>query len=190
LIAGIRGRVLRSESSGLVVTVGPVDLRVMVPASLASSVVAGQEIHLRTYLHVREDRLDLYGFKSEMARETFELLLSVSGVGPKLALGVLGALEPRELAQAITRGDTATISRAPGVGARAATRIVTDLQSKISAADFGEPLPGGDATSDALTALIAMGYSPAEARDAVSSVSVGESVEETLRAALSALAGR
>ncbi|MBM2811643.1 MAG: Holliday junction helicase RuvA [Chloroflexi bacterium] len=189
MIAGIRGRVLRSEPGSVVVSVGPVDVRVLVPVSLTASLAPGQEVSLRTHLHVREDRLELYGFNSDAALEAFTLLTSVSGVGPKLALGVLGSLDPRELAQAIARGDTHTLSRAPGVGARAATRIVTELQSKIGA-DWGEAPGGGELLGSAVAALVAMGYSTAEAREAVGAVSPGDSMEDTLRAALSALAGR
>jgi Holliday junction DNA helicase RuvA len=190
LIAGIRGHVLRVEAGGLVLSVGPVDVRVLVPASLASNVAPGQEVNLRTYLHVREDRLDLYGFASDGGLEAFALLLTVSGVGPKLALGVLSALEPKELSRAISRGDTQAIARAPGVGSRAASRIVTDLQSKFAAANLGETESADERSPGAVAALIAMGYSPSQARDAVASVAASQSVEDTLRAALSVLGER
>ena len=187
MIAGVRGRVLRVEAGGVFVTVGPVDVRVAVPATTALSLSPGQEVALRTHLYVREDQLALFGFDSDAALEIFELLLSVSGIGPKAALGVLSALSPGEVRQAISDGDARALTRAPGVGQRAASRIVTDLQGKVgpSPADMIEI--GRGPTGAAIEALMSMGYSAPEAKRAVDRVAAHESVEDILRAALAAL---
>src|SRR6266545_3408266 len=114
MIAGVRGRVAKIEAGAVVVAAGPVDVRVAVPASTAQHVVVGQEVSLRTHFYVREDQLALFGFETDAGLEIFELLLSVSGVGPKLALGVLSALEPADVRSAIARGDIQLLTRAPG----------------------------------------------------------------------------
>jgi Holliday junction DNA helicase RuvA len=190
MIAGVRGRIERIEPGAVVITVGPVDLRVAVPASTAQRLVVGQDIGLRTHFYVREDQLALFGFESNAGLEMFELLLSVSGVGPKVALGVLSALEPADVRRAIARGDTQTLTRAPGVGTRAATRIVAELQTKVGMLT-AEPQAGESEPQTAVfTALIGMGYSAAEARRAIDSVPAGASIEDALREALGFLADR
>ena len=92
MIAGLRGRVMRIEAAAVLLSVGPVDVRVAMPSSTALGLTVGQSTELRTHLYVREDQIALYGFESDAALEIFELLLSVSGIGPKAALGVLSVL--------------------------------------------------------------------------------------------------
>jgi Holliday junction DNA helicase RuvA len=190
MIAGVRGNIRRVEAAGLVISIGPLDLRVSTPAPTILEARAGEEIALRTHLYVREDQLSLYGFASDAELEIFELLLSVSGVGPKAALGVLSALSPIEFRRAVQQEDARALTRAPGVGLRAATRIIVDLKGKVEAVE-AEMIPVGgtpDLHSDAIAALVALGYSATEARRAVESAPHGESVEETLRGALTVLA--
>lgn len=189
MIAGVTGIVRRVEAAGLVVSVGPVDLRVSTPAPTILSANAGDEISLRTHLYVREDQLALYGFASDAELEIFQLLLGVSGVGPKAALGVLSALDPGEFRRAVEYEDARALTRAPGVGQRAATRIIVELKGKVEAVPATVPAsPRIDATTDAVAALVALGYSASEAKRAVDTVPTGESVEETLRGALTVLA--
>ena len=190
MIRGVRGRVRSKDAGGLVLTVGPVDIRVAVSAPMASRVLPDQDVDLRTHLHVHEDQFTLYGFGSQEELETFELLLTVSGVGPKIALGILSSLTPGQVSRAVTEGEWESLARAPGVGPRAARRIVTDLQGKVRIEEPGATAEGGELSTAALAALVSMGYSPAEARTALQRVAGGDSLEDLLVAALGILADR
>jgi Holliday junction DNA helicase RuvA len=190
VIAGLRGRVALVEPTAVVVTVGPIDILVGVPTRWALGLVPGQEVDLRTHLYVRENQIALYGFATRDELELFELLLTVSGVGPRAALNILSTLEAAEIRRAIADDDPRALARAPGVGIRAATRIVSDLQSKVRAAELERVPSESGAHGDAVTALIAMGYSAAEARRAVDRVAADETLEIVLREALGILAER
>lgn len=189
MIAGLKGNIRRVEAGSLVVSVGPVDLRVAAPAPTIHGARAGEDISLRTHLYVREDQLALYGFATDAELEIFELLLGVSGVGPKVAMGVLSALDPAEFRRAIAYEDARALTRAPGVGTRAATRIIVELKGKVGVAEpvttaIGRP----DLEGDTVAALIALGYPATEAKRAVDAAPRGDSVEEALRGALAVLA--
>jgi len=189
MIVGLKGSIRRVEASGLVVAVGPVEVRVHTPAPTALQARAGDEIALCTHLYVREDQLTLYGFNSDAELEIFELLLSVSGVGPKVALGVLSALDPVEIHRAILHEDTHALTRASGVGQRAASRIIVELKGKIAAAAPAIAVEGRpDVASDAVAALVALGYSALEAKRAIDAAPRSDSVEDALRGALTVLA--
>lgn len=190
MIAGIRGTVRRAEPGGIVVSVGPLDVRVAVPAPLALQLSVGDEVTLHTHLQVREDLLALYGFASGEELGIFELLLGVSGVGPKLALGMLSALAPTTICRAIASEDAQTLARSPGVGTRAAARIVAELKTKIGPEMVNLGEPPADGHSAAVAALVGMGYSPAEARRATERIPGQESIEEVLRQGLAFLADR
>ncbi|MEA2640119.1 MAG: holliday junction helicase RuvA [Chloroflexota bacterium] len=192
MIAGLRGLVRRIEAASVVLSVGPVDVRLAMPTPALSAMQPGQEVEVRTYLYVREDQLALYGFTSQAELEIFEHLLSVSGIGPKGALGVLSTLTPGEIRSAIAQNDARTLTRAPGVGARAAARIVTDLLGKLDAV-VSEDGPAGIAPgpqATVLEALINMGYAPQEARRAVEASATTGTAELILREALARLAER
>jgi len=189
MIAGLRGSIRRVDAGGLVVSVGPVDVRIFTPAPTALEARAGDEIALRTHLYVREDQLTLYGFASDAELEIFEMLLSVAGVGPKAALGVLSALDPSEVRSAILQEDARALTRAPGVGLKAATRIIVELKGKVAAVAPMIPVGGRpDVEGDTVAALIALGYSVMEAKRAVDAAPRGDSVEDFLRGALTVLA--
>jgi Holliday junction DNA helicase RuvA len=190
LIAGVRGRVAGVDPASVVMAVGPIDVRIGVPARSALRFTPGQEIELRTYLYVRENQLSLFGFRTDDELQLFELLLTVSGIGPKAALSILSTLEAEEVRRAIADDDPRTLARTPGVGLRAAARIVNDLQSKIKDVELERIASGPGAHADAMAALMAMGYSPAEAKSAVDRVSDVDSVESVLREALGWLAER
>lgn len=138
----------------------------------------GEATSLVIETHVREDMIRLYGFGSEAERDWFRLLLSVQGIGTKIALAVLSTLRPSELAQAVTLADKTTVARAPGVGPRVATRIVTELKDKVPgglSADLGLPqlagesvvLGEGGAVADAVSALVNLGYGAPQANVAI-----------------------
>ena len=159
----------------------------------------GREVKLYTYFQVREDAMCLYGFLSRQDLKMFKQLISVNGIGPKGALGILSAMDPDDLKRAVISGDAKAISKAPGVGAKTAQRIILDLKDKI---DIEDMIPAAfkeavnelgketGVTGEAIDALTALGYSPAEAGRAVRQVEVTDtmSVEDVLKASLKHLA--
>ena len=154
-----------------------------------------------TFLSVREDAMELFGFATREEKELFLQLTSVSGIGPKTALGLLGSMPLRDLNLAILLGDVNALSRAPGIGKKTAQRIALELKDKISqasisaASDSGVPaapavFSANDSASEAVEALIALGYSSTEARNAVSQVrDQADTPEDLIRLALRAMAG-
>ena len=147
-----------------------------------------------TYLHVREDVMELYGFTSAEEKSMFLSLLSVSGVGPKAALAVLSVADVAEVAAAVVTGDEKTITKAQGVGKKMAQRIILELRDKIKNADLDLPLDDdtapakeGDNRSEAAAALVSLGYSMQEARDALKGADGTMSVEQLVKHALTKL---
>ena len=161
----------------------------------------GEKMRCWTYLSVREDAMELFGFATREEKEMFLQLTSVSGIGPKTALGVLGAMPLRELNLAILLGDVNALSRAPGIGKKTAQRIALELKDKISQSDVSVAVPSQgtsaaapalspDAVTEAIEAMIALGYSSTEARNAISQVrDQTDKPEELIRLALRAMAG-
>ena len=160
----------------------------------------GEKMRCYTYLSVREDAMELFGFATREEKEMFLQLTSVSGIGPKTALGVLGAMPLRDLNLAILLGDVNALSRAPGIGKKTAQRIALELKDKISQADVSSadvPLQNTaastlspDAVTEAIEAMIALGYSSTEARNAISQIKdQTDKPEELIRLALRAMAG-
>lgn len=191
MIAGIRGIVDRSEGVEVVVSVGPVALRVSVPMRTAATLVPGSNVRLHTHLAVRQDHIALYGFESVAGLGMFEQLITVSGVGPKGALGLLSTFDVEELRAAIIEGNSRALSRAPGIGVRVATRIVNELQGKLAASpvslEAGVDVGGVGA---ALEALVGLGFPLLEARQAVSTARSDGSAEDLIREALEFLDAR
>ncbi len=159
---------------------------------------AGESMKVYTYLSVREDAMELYGFSSREEKAMFLKLLSISGIGPKLALAILGSMPLRDLSLAIVTGDVTALSRAPGVGKKTAQRIALELKEKVSEADFGSapthhtaftPVQE-DAATEALAALQALGYTAAEAAKAISQVrGQSDKANDLVRLALRSMAG-
>lgn len=174
------------------IRLGPVDVRVLVPASTLSRLVSGADVELYTHLYLRQDHVALYGFESEAGLKIFEQLLGVSGVGPKAGLALLSVFAAEDLRQAIARGDSQALARAPGVGPRAAARLVTDLQPRIGA--VAAEGVASESRSQALEALVDLGYSISAAREALLKVaedgSEDGSLEGLIRGALGLLAER
>src|SRR5919202_3920989 len=136
MISRLRGEVVARSPSGVVVDVAGVGYLVNPTASLRSRAEPGAEVVVETYLHVREDSLQLFGFVEAAERELFELLLSVNGVGPKVALAIVSGSSPAELRRAIALEDTARFQAIPGIGKKTAQRVVLELKEKL--ADGGE----------------------------------------------------
>lgn len=203
MIGKLRGKVDSIGRDWVIVDVGGVGYEVSCPTRTLSHMPAvGQPVALTIETYVREDAIKLFGFLSDAERSWFRLLQNVQGVGTKVALSVLGVLEPHELANAIALQDKAQVGRAPGVGPKVAQRIVSELRDKapalLVAGGMGMPTAAHAApgqmspASDAMSALINLGYSPAEANAAVASVSAKlgseAKAEELIRQGLKELA--
>jgi Holliday junction DNA helicase RuvA len=179
MIARLRGKPVARRPDGLVLDVNGVGYLVAAtPRALRQTDVPG-EVTVETYLHVREDALQLYGFADAAERELFEHLLAVSGVGPKVALAIVSGSTPDELRRAIAREDTARFEAIPGVGRKTAQRVVLDLKDKVGAVETstgGAPL--------ARDALVELGWTVVDAERALAGVDETLPVEEQVRAAL------
>jgi holliday junction DNA helicase RuvA len=184
VIAFVHGTLAEKGAGRVVVDVQGVGYELLVPTqAIATLPPVGKPVRLFTRLSVREDAMTLYGFGSADERMLFDHLVTVTGVGPKLALGVLSALTTDTLRRAITTGDTAVLTQVPGIGRKGAARIVLDLRDRLGLG--GEEAPSGP-VSEVREALLALGLSAEEARDAIASLPAdGERpVEELLRDAL------
>jgi holliday junction DNA helicase RuvA len=178
VIARLRGRPVARTAEGLVLDVNGVGYLVHATPSAASK--AGDEITVETYLHVREDTLQLFGFADVAERELFVQLLGVNGVGPKVALAIVSGSRPDELRRAIVREDAARFQAIPGIGKKTAERIVLELREKIALDVVAEPK--GDLT--ARDALVELGYSVVDAERALAEVDSALPIEEQVRLAL------
>lgn len=194
MIALVTGEVAwRSAEEVVVSTAGGVGYRLAVSAqTMASIPQPGQQTTLHAHLVSRDDSIALYGFGSEEERELFMLLLGVQGVGPKMALAVLGGGPPRELAGALAAGDTARLQSVPGVGKRTAERILVELREKVTGLEgAGEEIRvsrAGDPRTVAREGLLELGFSEQEAHSLVGSAT-GDSPEEIIQSALRAAKG-
>ena len=193
MIRIVRGQVAIRQKELLVVDVGGerggIAFKVFVTEPTAARHQQGSAAALHTYLQVREDALSLYGFESEEELSIFELLLTVSGVGPKVALSTLSSLAPDALRLALANGEASLIARVPGIGKRTAEKIVLELKDKVKAPSTGierlAQLSAADA--EVIDALVALGYSLVEAQRAIQGLPrEATTVEERLRLALSA----
>ena len=187
MIARLRGTPAGRSADGLVLDVGGVGyLLAATPAALRRAEGAA-EVTLETYLHVREDALQLYGFADAAERELFTLLLTVNGIGPRVALAVVSGSPPTELRRAIALGDAARFQVIPGIGKKTAERIVLELKEKLAGDDAAAlPPPGVAAGGHAVArdALVGLGYTPAEAEQALAGVDPELPAEERVRLAL------
>lgn len=171
----------------IVVEIGGIGFKVHVPTTfLARYGRPGREVQLFTYLHVRENEMSLYGLESEEALAFFQLLLGVSGIGPKVALAMLSTAEVDLIRQAIARGDVEYLTRIPGIGKKVAQRIILDLKGKLEAEDLAPAAPLSPVDRDVIAALTSLGYSLSEAREAIASLPEEDMpLEERLLRALS-----
>ncbi len=172
MISSLSGKLESLGSDYAIINVGGIGFQVRMPTSTLSTLgTIGREVKLNTYLHVREDILALYGFGSPDELALFQILLSVSGVGPKLALSMLSAMSPDQLAMAIASGSTDLLTTVPGIGKKIASRLILELKEKIGAGWVITPATQvAQENADVLAALTSLGYSAAEATRAVSSL--------------------
>ncbi len=184
MIARLRGRVAGRSGAGLIVEVGGVGY--LVHAAPSVQRLGSGEVTIEVHTIVREDALQLYGFATSEERELFELLLGVSGVGPKVALAIVSGSTPAELRRAIARDDVKRFQAIPGIGLKTAQRVVLDLKEKLSAADALASEPAEETL--ARDALVNLGWSLLDAERALAAVDASLPVEEQVREALRAAA--
>ena len=192
MIATLRGEIVQLEDNALIVEVGGVGLRLFVPAPLRGRKKAGEGIVLYTYLVVREDALNLYGFESQAERDLFALLLGVNGVGPRVSLSVLSTLTLEAVQRAVLSEESEILARVPGVGKKTAQKIVLHLHDRLKPVGGLEKLAAlSDQDGEVLAALTSLGYSVIEAQTAIQSLPAEgpETVEERLRLALQFFTG-
>lgn len=176
MIAKLSGRVDSLGEDWAVIDVGGVGYLVFCSRKTLGRLAVGEAASLVIETHVREDHIHLYGFMGSAERDWFRLLTQVQGVGAKVGMAILSTLSTEEILHAIAAGDRTALSRAPGVGGKLAGRIASELKDKVGAIALGPVMPGsarpaagaGGATSDAVSALVHLGYSPSEALRAVS----------------------
>jgi holliday junction DNA helicase RuvA len=180
VIARLRGTLVARTEAGLVIDVAGVGY--LVAATPRVQARLGEETMVETYLHVREDALQLYGFATAAERGLFEQLLSVSGIGPKVALAIVSASTSGELASAIARGDLARFEAIPGIGRKTAQRIVMELGDKVAL--DSAPAAGGEVPLLARDARMELGYSLSDAERALAGVDGSLEVAEQVRIAL------
>jgi len=189
MISRLRGKAVAWDADGLVLDVNGVGYRLFATPAAVKKAEGADEVVLETHLHVREDAMQLFGFADRDERELFEQLLSVSGVGPKVALAIVSGYSPAELRRAIVREDDALFQSIPGIGKKTAQRVVLELKEKIAplAAVEAPHLGAGDGHIVARDALVELGYSAAEAEQRLAAVDPdlppAERVREALRAA-------
>ena len=187
MIGSIRGKIISKTEKYVVAEASGVGYKINIsPDTLAKTKSVGEEIFLHTHLHVREDALDLYGFINHEELEFFEMLISVSGIGPKGALSILGISSIETLSKAISSGDTSYLTKISGIGRKTAEKIVIELRDKVGK-DEGVSLQG---EMDALEALKSLGYSQNEAREALKKVGGELSTNAKIKAALKILGGK
>jgi holliday junction DNA helicase RuvA len=188
MIGSLRGRIASKSPPQLTVEVGGLGYEVEAPMSTFFHLPGvGQDVHLLTHLVVREDAQVLYAFGSEEERRLFRSLIKVSGVGPKMALALLSGISVAAFAECVQREDVAALTRIPGVGRKTAERLIVEMRDRLSpAADSATPAPvAGSPESEAYSALVALGYRPAEATRLLKAVGTGtHSTEELIRRAL------
>lgn len=187
MIATLHGKVVYKEKESLIVELGGVGLEVAVPAPLRDRTTNGDTVTLYTYLVVRENELSLYGFETREEKEFFELLLGVSGVGPKTALSTLSTLNPDSIRRAVFHEQPEVFSRVPGLGKKTAQKVLLHLQDKIKAVDTLSPVASmTDADTEVMEALTTLGYSVIEAQAALQAIprDAPQDVETRLRLAL------
>jgi Holliday junction DNA helicase RuvA len=186
MIASLRGRVQGKGENNLVVEVGGIGLRVLVPTGLVNEATPGEEVHLHTHLVVREDALTLFGFQQQDELEFFELLLGVTGVGPRTALAVISTLSVDAIRRSIIHDQVEVLGRVPGVGKKTAQRIMLHLHDKLGELTGLEGMPTLDVDTQVIEALTGLGYSVIEAQAALQSIpkDAPQDVEARLRFAL------
>ena len=202
MIYCLTGKIVKKSMSAVVLSCGGVGYYAQCPASVAGALPGvGKEATLYTVMSVTENDVSLYGFATEEQQACFEMLTAVSGVGPKVGLAILSVMEPQRVALAISAGDHKAFKAANGVGPKLAQRIVLELKDKVAkgfvdgisledVAGAASDAPASQSASQAIAALVSLGYSQSEAALAISKIDATLPVEEIIKLALRGMAGR
>ena len=196
MIYQVRGNLITKHKDFVVIEVSGIGFKITSTTNTINTIKLEQKILLHTYLHVREDALNLYGFHSTLEREVFLLLIGISGIGPKLAITILSGILPDELKDKIISGDIGSLTSIPGVGAKTAKRIIVELKDKFTKIEEGS-LGFSDKLNsklydDALNALSSLGYSPQQSKQVLNHIANGKddnkhNIESIIKAALKRL---
>ena len=194
MIAGLKGVIEGIGSNWVVVDVGGISFQIFLPTSTLSTLGSvGQRVTLHTHMAVREDNITLYGFGSARELALFQTLITVSGIGPKLGMAMLSAMEVDQLTLAIASGDADLLTAIPGIGKKTASRIVLELKDKIGSGWLiTQDMEAVQRNSEVLAALTSLGYSVAEATRAVATLPASNelSLEEKIKLTLSYFGGK
>ncbi len=196
MIYQISGNLIAKHKDFVVIEVSGIGFKITSTTNTINTIKLEQKILLHTYLHVREDALDLYGFHSTLEREVFLLLIGISGIGPKIAITILSGILPDELKDKIISGDIASLTSIPGVGAKTAKRIIVELKDKFTKIEEGS-LGFSDKLNsklydDALNALLSLGYSSQQSKQVLDHIANGkddnkQNIETIIKTALKRL---
>ena len=196
MIYQVSGNLIAKHKDFVVIEVSGIGFKITSTINTINTIKLEQKILLHTYLHVREDALDLYGFHSTLEREVFLLLIGISGIGPKLAITILSGILPDELKDKIISGDIASLTSIPGVGAKTAKRIIVELKDKFTKIEEGS-LGFSDKLNsklydDALNALVSLGYSSQQSKQVLDHIANGkddnkQNIETIIKTALKRL---
>jgi len=198
MIHSLTGKVIEKSLDEVVISCGGVGFLVSVPQTAQSAIAPiGEETTLYTYLNVKEDALDLYGFATREEQRAFKILTTVSGVGPKAGLAILSALTPDRVALAVSSGDYKAFTAAQGVGPKLAQRIVLELKGKftdttlsgVTIEDISTAATATGNVSQAISALVALGYTQSQAAMAVAKLDASADVQTLIKQALRLIAG-
>ena len=189
MIATLTGNILQKDLKHIVIDVSGVGYKVFCPLTTSEKAVIGEKITVFTYLSVRENALDLYGFTLKEELNFFELLVaSVSGVGPKSALGILNVASPATLRKAVTTNDSGYLTKVSGIGKKTAEKIVLELKDKIIGSETENGVSASD-ESDVIEALKALGYSEKQIRETLKKIKDVSDAGEKIKKALKILSG-
>lgn len=188
MFAYIKGTVQRKTEKYIIVLHSDLGYKVFLKESDREKLKVGEEIELHLYHYIKDDTSDLYGFKTLQELEMFELLLSISGIGPKAALGILQLASVDQIKQAVASGDSSILTRVSGVGKKTAERVILELKSKISGLD---EISGNNkelqSDMDVIDALVGLGYSQFDAREVLKTIDRNLDVSEKIKKALGIL---
>lgn len=196
MIAMLTGKIAYKSPDHIVLDVNGVGYRILIPFSTYYELPEEGTVSLQIHTSVREDAIQLYGFRTRLEKSFFQLLISVSGIGPKLGRDILSNIQPAALANALSQGDIHKLSAIPGIGKKTAERLILELKDKAGKLDMSSvpaaemrPVPAGDAMDDVASALINLGYKEPQVRKALGGLDApgGASVEELLKQALKVL---
>lgn len=187
MIAYLKGKILSKSGSFVIAEINNIGYQIFISPLFYADLIIGQEVEFYTHQYVREDMLSLYGFKNAEELGLFELLLSISGIGPKSALGVMSIASVADIKESISRGDSALLTKVSGIGRKTAERVVLELREKIGRLVGQDGKPGGSLGSgEEIDALMALGYSLSQAREALNGVDdkikdSGERIRQALK---------